>query len=813
MATPRGRHICFPVLKQSLFFVVVFVSQLVFGQNCDHQLYGLVLDLHEKTPLEQVKVTVVETNQQLLTNAKGKFLFLGLCKGQYTLTFEHPNCIPITQKHSLPSSVEKRFFLEHHINELEEIVVSDLSQRKTSKTGIERRLGEGEMKRFRAQNLGDAMAELSGVSSIKNGNAIVKPMVHGLTGSRLAIVNDGIRLQDHEWGADHAPSIDVNGADQLQLIKGATALKFGGDALGGVLQIIPKKQPIEDSLMGNFTGGYTTQGKGAYLLTNLTRTHANGNYYGLIGSLKNAGDFEHRDYVLSNTGNQEQHAQFFIGRNTITQEWRLDYRYFQKAAGILYSAHVGTVGDLARAIESTIPLTTFPWSRDINNPKQNTTHHNFSLRYDRRRANQAKWDVRYTFQSNNRKEYDLRRGEARNRPALDILLQSHDFIFNYRSAQQNTLQWSSGFSGQLQDNYSDPSTGVRRLIPDYLRYKFGAYWVGEYVPSNNFSAEAGLRFDYDHIDAQKYYRIAVWNDRGYDIDFPSTIIRATSASNYLTRQIKKFGNFSASLGAKQALGNSTVALFNLGYITRSPNPAELFSDGLHHALSTIELGDLRLQQEHAIKTLISIEKNVGKAQYAFTAYTNRIDDYIILQPGEAGFDQARNSAFLVREYVQLPQVNMHGIDADFSYRFSEKWTYKGTAAWVSAKTNDGVPLVDIPPLNVQQKVYFSPLKNHPLRIGLRSEYVSEQSQVPDFNFNYNYFENGTIVQRLVDISTAPKAYHLMGFSIETQVAEKIDLSIMGENLFNVDYRNYLNRLRYFAGETGRNIRVELSYKF
>ena len=129
------------------------------------------------------------------------------------------------------------------------------------------------MKRFRAQNLGDAMAELSGSVSIKNGNAIVKPMVHGLTGSRLAIVNDGIRLQDHEWGADHAPSIDVNGADQLQLIKGATVLKYGGDALGGVLQVIPKKQPIEDSLMGAFTGGYTTQGEGAYLLTNLTRTH------------------------------------------------------------------------------------------------------------------------------------------------------------------------------------------------------------------------------------------------------------------------------------------------------------------------------------------------------------------------------------------------------------------------------------------------------------------------------------------------------------------------------------------------------------
>ena len=55
------------------------------------------------------------------------------------------------------------------------------------------------------------------------------------------------------------------------------------------------------------------------------------------------------------------------------------------------------------------------------------------------------------------------------------------------------------------------------------------------------------------------------------------------------------------------------------------------------------------------------------------------------------------------------------------------------------KTNDGTRWFDTPPLNIQQQSLFSPLKNHPLRIGLRSEYVSEQSQVPDFNFNYNYF--------------------------------------------------------------------------
>ena len=95
----------------------------------------------------------------------------------------------------------------------------------------------------------------------------------------------------------------------------------------------------------------------------------------------------------------------------------------------------------------------------------------------------------------------------------------------------------------------------------------------------------------------------------------------------------------------------------------------------------------------------------------------------------------------------------------------------------------------------------------------QTAFVAEQTQVPDFNFNYNFFENGAIASRLVDISSAPTSYHLFDLSVETQLFQKLNLTLVGENLFNVDYRNYLNRLRYFAGETGRNIRIELSYLF
>ncbi len=686
-------------------------------------------------------------------------------------------------------------------------------QKNTTITGIESSLSKEEIQRFQSQSLGDALAQLPGVSSIKTGNAIVKPMVHGVSGARLTIVQDGIRLQDHEWGADHAPSIDVNGADRLQLIKGATALQFSGDALGGVIQLVPQKHALKDSILGSISSGVSLQGKGVYLLSDWTKSFSSGSYFGGNFSIKNAGDLSNPNHVLSNTGNREQHAKVYFGRNTITQEWSIKYSYFQKEAGILSAAHIGTVGDLARAIESTQPLYENPWTRKINNPKQSTVHHGLNLRYDKRMANQAKWDLQYSFQANNRKEFDVRRGDANNRAALDIRLQTHDILFNFRSRQESSLRWQSGASAQLQDNFVNPNTGVRRLIPDYIRYKLGAYATSEYTPSNDFSAEIGFRFDYDLIDAQKYYRIANWNMRGYNDDFSQTIISTGNSSSYLTRQIKRFGNLSASMGVKQSLGQQTYALFNLGYITRSPNPAELFSDGLHHALATIEQGDLRLAQERAIKGVVSIEKNKGILQYSLSGYFSRVKDYILLQPSDQGFDQARSSAFLVREYTPLDRVNMAGVDLDLKLHFNKHFRYQSAAAWVKAETGKGEPLLDIPPLNLLQELVFEPFKNNPFLVRLSSQYQARQSQFSNNNFTYSFIENGILVERTIDISTPPEHFHLMNISLETMLKDKIRLRLTGENIFDVDYRNYLNRLRYFAGETGRNVRLELSYLF
>jgi iron complex outermembrane receptor protein len=65
------------------------------------------------------------------------------------------------------------------------------------------------------------LTEIAGVSSLKTGSSVVKPVINGLFGSRVPVINNNVRLEDQEWGTEHAPNFDVNAAGKITVIKGA----------------------------------------------------------------------------------------------------------------------------------------------------------------------------------------------------------------------------------------------------------------------------------------------------------------------------------------------------------------------------------------------------------------------------------------------------------------------------------------------------------------------------------------------------------------------------------------------------------------
>ena len=65
----------------------------------------------------------------------------------------------------------------------------------------------------------DALNYIPGASILKTGNSIGKPVIHGMYGSRVGIVTDGFRQYDQQWGPDHAPNVDFDSFETIQLIK------------------------------------------------------------------------------------------------------------------------------------------------------------------------------------------------------------------------------------------------------------------------------------------------------------------------------------------------------------------------------------------------------------------------------------------------------------------------------------------------------------------------------------------------------------------------------------------------------------------
>ena len=299
------------------------------------------------------------------------------------------------------------------------------------------------------------------------------------------------------------------------MIKGAGALKYAGDAVGGIIKTNFSRSLLMDSLYGYGSIGYTDNGRGNYVISKISKSFSSGLNYGGTISLKSNGDYNSPDYSLSNSAGKKIASTLFFSKNRITKEWGIRYSFFRQDIGILKSAHVGSLGDLARSVKSDTPLTIYPYSREIDNPKQENEHHTLSLYYKSRGLRNLKWDLNYSYQSNTRKEYDLRRGEFRDIESLNILLQTHDLLFDTFFSSNEKFVLKSGLSLQFQDNFSNPRTGIRRLIPDHNRYKLGVYGITEFNYSDDFKLEFGSRIDLDRINAKKYYWRDDWDNNNY----------------------------------------------------------------------------------------------------------------------------------------------------------------------------------------------------------------------------------------------------------------------------------------------------------
>ncbi|MDT0294081.1 TonB-dependent receptor [Mesonia ostreae] len=791
----------------------LLLSFSFYAQNCSHTLTGKVIDFHTGDPLIYAIIKIANKDIQVYSDFEGNFSIENLCEEKIELKITHPSCQDLIYPVLIEGDTYKKIKLEHHLEQLGEVSITGQAVLEKVKTGQEQKIDIETLERYSSASLGDALKEVSGVSTLSTGNNVVKPMIQGLHSSRVLIMNQGVRMADQEWGAEHAPNIDLNSAGNITVVKGASALQYGGDAIGGAVIVEPERIPVKDTLYGKTILSGATNGRGGAVTTSLTKSFENAFYGKIQGTFKKFGDYKAPDYVLSNTGNEEKDFSIGFGRNTFSSGFDVFYSYYNTEIGILRSSHIGNVNDLIRAINSREPSEVNDFTYQINPPKQEVEHHLARLKYYKRLEGLGKWNIQYDYQLNNRLEYDLRTGEDKGKPSVDLELQTHTLSTNFKFDAQNEYSWNVGLNGSYQMNYPNPLTGVRRLIPDYEQFSAGAFALGEYKLSSDWLVEAGLRYDYTHLDAQKYYLKSRWNERNYNTDF-SNIITAEVGNQYLANPVFDFHNLSATVGVRHSFDSFQLSA-NYALANRAPNPSELFADGLHHSAAVIELGNLRFKAETSQKIGLDFRKDLGDFRFGIAPFCNRIGNFLLIKP--TGVETTIRGAFPVWEYEQV-DARMFGVDIDWKYQISKQFAYRGSFAYVNGRDiKNEEDLIQMPPVNFSNTIRFQHEKWHQLQLNLTGDYVARQHQYPDHNFKYDVLENGSYVSTLVDVSTPPKDYFLLGFeaSATFNPFEKgsMQVGLHFNNLLNTSYRDYLNRLRYYADNLGRNamLQVKLEY--
>lgn len=794
-------------MKFIINLVCLFLGFTFISAQQNFKIQGKVIDFHDKVPLKNASITIGDLTAR--SDDSGNFSFSSVKKGTYQITASHPDCETFSETITVVRNLELTLNLEHHISQIEAVTIHGVH--KSRDALIIKTLDQEEISRNSTENLGNLLSSISGVGALKTGNSIAKPIIHGLYGSRISILNNGVKMAEQEWGVEHAPNINVTNFEHIDVIKGASALKYGSDAIGGVVLLVPESFKKTDTLRGAVNLSGISNGRGIGVDLNVVNAWENGWALKTNGGFRKLGDLQTPDYGLMNTGMNFSSFGFALQNNSFLQGISFDYSLTNQEIGIYRGSHIGNLEDFYNVLQSDVPFYERGFSYSIDNPKQEIQHHLAKISAYKRFEHLGKVSVDYSFQYNHRKEFDLRRGELSEIPSLDLELFTNQLNIA-DLIERGNWELETGIDLIYQYNYSTPETQARRLIPNYTKYSGGIYAVFKYRISPEINVETALRYDITKYSVKKWYDESDWTNLYVD-DFQQ-FYQKTEGNRVFTKPELNFRNLSFSAGIEYHPSEKLNLKLNYAKVSRTPNIAELFADGLHHSAAVLELGNMRLKNENGHQLNLNIASKLSVLEgleISVNPYLFLTENFINQIP--TGIQNTIRGVFPVWTYVQI-NARMYGLDFDANLKINKNFTYNGRFSYVNGQDlTNNQPLILMMPPNLANGLEFSKKEWKNFYIKAENRTFLQQNRFPLYNPVITIFENGEEVERTLDLSTPPSAYSLWSLQTGLNLSRNFSAGLKVTNLFDKNYRDYLNRMRFFSDETGRNFILNLKYNF
>jgi iron complex outermembrane receptor protein len=764
-----------------LILIILFAS--IYGsyasaQNCSLTLAGHVEDTDTKERLHAATVFLKEINKQIVTDSKGDFIFENLCEGQYTIEVSHVNCETVQKKIQLTKNSHVDIFLPHEKNTLTEVTVE--AAKGIANTGFKKELSGKALQETRGLSLSEALSRINGVTMLQTGSTISKPIIHGLHSNRILTINNGVRQEGQQWGNEHAPEIDPFIADKLTVIKGVDELKYGSDAIGGVILIDPK--PLRNK------PGYAAEINTAYF-TNNHQYVASGVFeqqfkkypaftYRIQGTFKKAANTTTPGYRLNNTASEEKNFSLTAGFKKEKFNTELFYSQFATRLGIFTGSHIGNLTDLENAIAAPKPDDVFLGknSYEIKRPSQEVAHHLIKSK-SLLRVGEHKFNVLLSSQYNRRKEFDIVTSSTNTKPQMDLSMITFTEDVAWEHPKKFNLNGTVGLSAMQQDN----AYGGRYFIPNYRSYTFGGYLIEKWS-KQKWELQAGIRYDNKNINTT---RLKFGGDTiNYDFHF------STWASS-LNTVYKLNGNWQMNV--------------NIALASRAPHVNELLSNGIHHGTATYEEGDIFLKPEQAVNIAAgtSYHNDANTFSFDVNIYNNSINNFIYQQPLPDEPVLTIAGAFPKIQYRQTNAV-LRGIDVSTTVSIAKPLQWNARLSILRA-TNKKINewLILMPADRFSNELSYTFKESHLFHdsyVSAELQNVFRQTRVPSDKYGKQ------------DYKVPPGGYAILNMNASATIHLKelpLTFSIGVRNLLNKIYRDYLNSFRYFTDEMGRNINFRI----
>ena len=479
--------------------------------------------------------------------------------------------IPVLLGFSLPAQPQ-------HQHELEEIVVT---ARPAGEQGAEHIpqpvdvLAGDELREKMAASVGETLSQELGVSSSDFGQGAGRPVIRGLGGARVRVLQDGIGSMDVSTvSADHAVTIDPMHSEQIEILRGPATLLYGSDAFGGLVNVANGRIPSEipgtmeaqldarhNTAFDERTAAFRAEGGIESLALHLDALH------------RNTGDYEAGNGEVPNSAIETSDVN--VGMSGIGE------RGFAGASFGRYQGRYGIPPD-PRAADEQLSIDQeqerFDLSGAIHDPLPGFVD--------------ARLRVGYV-------DYAHTEFEGPGEPGTRFYNEEWEGRAELRHAP---LGGWGGTLGLHYRNRSFDTVGEEAFVPGTKLRSLGIF-VLESSDWNDWHFEIGGRYEEQDAD-------------------PTEFAGAAARSHEL---------LSGSAGAVWNFSDRHSLSLALTRAQRAPAIEELYARGPHLATGTFELGDDGLREETSSNLDLSASRNEGSWTWTLNLYVNRIDDFIFQQ--------------------------------------------------------------------------------------------------------------------------------------------------------------------------------------